>query len=71
MDALQQIRDHFGKPVYVNSGYRCDRHNKAVGGTSDSYHIKGMAAVIAYQKKNGLTTDGEVGINTWKMLLNV
>ena len=56
VDALQQIRDHFGKPVYVNSGYRCDRHNKAVGGTSDSYHIKGMAADISVED----TAPGEV-----------
>lgn len=44
---LQQIRDHFGKPVTINSGYRCDTHNKNVGGASGSYHIKGMAADIA------------------------
>lgn len=28
-------------------------------------------AIIAYQKKNGLTADGEVGINTWKKILGV
>lgn len=44
---LQKIRDHFGKPVTINSGYRCATHNKAVGGATRSYHTKGMAADIA------------------------
>lgn len=41
---LQQIRDHFGKPVVITSGYRCPSHNLAVGGTSSSYHTKGQAS---------------------------
>lgn len=28
-------------------------------------------AVIAYQKKHGLVADGEVGLNTWKKILNI
>jgi peptidoglycan hydrolase-like protein with peptidoglycan-binding domain len=44
---LQKIRDHFGKPVTINSGYRCPTHNKRIGGTPGSYHAKGMAADIA------------------------
>lgn len=43
---LQKIRDHFGKPVYINSAYRCAKHNRAVGGSTNSYHTKGMAADI-------------------------
>lgn len=43
---VQKIRSHFGKPVIINSGYRCAKHNKAVGGASGSYHTKGMAADI-------------------------
>jgi hypothetical protein len=30
-----------------------------------------QAAIIAYQKSNGLAADGEVGINTWRKLLSV
>lgn len=41
---LQRIRDHFGKALVITSGYRCDRHNKAVGGAAGSYHVKGQAA---------------------------
>lgn len=43
---LQQIRDHFGKAVIITSAYRCAKHNAAVGGASNSYHTKGMAADI-------------------------
>lgn len=44
---LQKIRDHFGKPVTINSGYRCATHNKRVGGATSSRHAKGQAADIA------------------------
>ena len=46
VDILQKIRNHFGKPVNVNSGYRCATHNKNVGGVSSSNHTKGKAADI-------------------------
>ena len=32
-----------GKPIKVLSWCRCEQHNSAVGGASDSYHMKGMA----------------------------
>lgn len=40
---IQKIRDHFGKPVTINSGYRSKAHNKKVGGASNSFHVKGRA----------------------------
>lgn len=43
---LQLIRNHFGKPITINSGYRCADHNKAVGGASKSRHTLGQAADI-------------------------
>lgn len=45
---LQKIRDHFGRSVNVNSGYRCAKHNAdpKVGGSPSSHHVKGMAADI-------------------------
>lgn len=46
VDYLQKIRNHFGKPVTINSAYRCPTHNKKVGGASGSYHTKGMAADV-------------------------
>ena len=43
---LQVIRNYFGKSVTINSGYRCAKHNKSVGGTTNSKHCSGMAADI-------------------------
>lgn len=46
VERLQQIRDHFGTAVNINSGYRCEAHNAKVGGSKTSHHMKGMAADI-------------------------
>jgi len=46
VDVLQKIRDHFGKPVKINSAYRTVSWNAKQGGSSSSYHCKGMAADI-------------------------
>ena len=45
---LQPVREHFGKSVTVNSGYRSPELNSspAVGGSKTSDHCKGMAADI-------------------------
>ena len=43
---LQPVRDHFGKGVKVNSGFRHPQVNAAVGGSKTSDHCKGMAADI-------------------------
>ena len=45
---LQPVREHFGKSVNVNSGYRSPELNSspAVGGSKTSDHCKGMAADI-------------------------
>ena len=43
---LQCIREHFGKPVYITSGYRTAAHNRAVGGAVYSQHQYGRAADI-------------------------
>lgn len=45
-NVLQPIRDAYGKPIVVTSGYRCPELNKAVGGVATSEHMKGMAADI-------------------------
>ena len=43
---LQPVRNHFGKSVTVNSGYRSPEINAAVGGSKTSDHCKGQAADI-------------------------
>lgn len=47
VEILQKIRDAFGKPVHINSGYRCPKHNEKVGGAPGSYHTYGQAADIS------------------------
>lgn len=46
VELLQKIRDYFGKPITITSAYRTPEHNRKVGGSSGSYHVKGMAADI-------------------------
>jgi zinc D-Ala-D-Ala carboxypeptidase len=43
---LQPVRDHFGKGVKVNSGFRSPESNAAVGGSKTSDHCLGRAADI-------------------------
>lgn len=43
---LQAIRDHFGKPVVISSGFRTAAHNRTVGGAAYSQHCYGRAADI-------------------------
>ena len=45
-DVLQPLRDAWGEPLFINSGYRCLELNKAVGGAATSQHTKGMAADV-------------------------
>ena len=43
---LDPLREWYGQPIYVNSGYRCAELNEAVGGVQGSFHVRGMAADI-------------------------
>ena len=43
---LDPLREKFGKPIIVTSGYRCKELNKAVGGAAKSQHMSGEAADI-------------------------
>ncbi len=45
-EVLDPVREAYGKPIYVNSGYRCEKHNAAVGGVPRSQHLVGEAADI-------------------------
>ncbi len=66
MEVLQPLRDKWGGPLTINSGYRCPALNAKVGGVSTSQHLKGEAADIAapdpyklaaLAKNNGLPYD--------------
>ena len=43
---LDPLREAYGRPIYVNSGYRCPALNRAVGGVAHSQHLTGEAADI-------------------------
>ena len=43
---LDPLREWYGKPIAVNSGYRCPQLNRLVGGAASSQHLKGEAADI-------------------------
>lgn len=45
-DVLQKIRDAFGRPIVINSAFRCEKLNNAVGGAKNSDHKYGAAADI-------------------------
>lgn len=50
-NVLDPLRETWGGPLIVNSGYRCKALNSAVGGSSTSDHMKGKAADIVPKNK--------------------
>lgn len=44
LGVIDGLREHYGKPIKITSGYRCAELNRLVGGVSDSAHIIGYAA---------------------------
>lgn len=45
-NVLDPLREAYGKPITINSGFRSPALNKRVGGAATSDHLKGMAADI-------------------------
>ena len=45
-EVLDPLREAYGRPIRVNSGYRCPKLNNLVGGTPNSQHMRGEAADI-------------------------
>jgi hypothetical protein len=54
-NVLQPLRDAMGESIKIGSGYRCPQLNKAVGGVSNSQHMKGEAVDLCIDgdKKKG------------------
>ena len=46
IDALEKLRAIVGKPLVINSGFRCKTHNAKIGGAVDSRHTFGDAADV-------------------------
>jgi zinc D-Ala-D-Ala carboxypeptidase len=47
IEVLDGARDLAGVPFKINCGCRCEKHNKIVGGVTDSAHCKGLAVDIS------------------------
>lgn len=54
LDALEDVRAHFGASVVLNCACRCPKHNAEVGGEDHSQHLFGKAADI---KVTGVSPD--------------
>ena len=75
-DQLQILRDGLGAPIHITNAYRCESHNKAVGGAKNSQHLQGKAAdlqvagidskdlhfTIEAFIKDGIMLDGGLGL---------
>jgi len=49
---FQPIREHFGVPIYISSGYRSKALNEAIGGSPTSFHSHGMALDLDQDGRN-------------------
>lgn len=54
-DVLDPLRERWGGPIIVSSGYRSHALNERVGGAAASYHLTGCAADVYPQ--NGLAAE--------------
>jgi uncharacterized protein YcbK (DUF882 family) len=46
LERLDKAREYANTPFIISSGFRCEFHNREVGGTGTSSHLKGVAADI-------------------------
>ena len=63
-NCLDIIREKYGKPITISSGYRCLSLNKIVGGASTSQHTKGQAADLKGKNRQ----ENEIIFNIIKQL---
>jgi hypothetical protein len=55
-EVFDKVREHFGVPIYISSGYRSAALNKAIGGSATSDHNNGKALDLDQDGKgNGVT----------------
>lgn len=57
---FQPIREYFGKPIYVSSGYRSEALNNAIGGSPTSQHSKGQALDIDQDNRNSSVSNTDI-----------
>lgn len=51
LNILDPLREAYGEPIIVNSGYRSVELNRAINGAKSSQHVKGQAADITGKSK--------------------
>ena len=57
---FQPIREHFGVPIYISSGYRSPALNEAIGGSPRSFHSHGMALDLDQDGRNKGVSNADV-----------
>ena len=57
---FQPIREHFGVPIYITSGYRSKALNEAIGGSKTSFHSHGMALDLDQDGRNRGVSNADV-----------
>jgi uncharacterized protein YcbK (DUF882 family) len=55
IDALEKLRAIVNKPLHIVSGFRCRKHNEAVGGEPNSMHCLAIAADVSIPE--GMTAE--------------
>ena len=60
-NVLDPLREAFGAPIYVNSGYRCAALNVLVGGVATSQHLRGEAADVTAGSR-------DANVRLWRLL---
>lgn len=77
---LEDVRAHFCKPVNINCGTRCTRHNDEVGGAEFSWHLSGHAADITiigvnpnlvYEYLNGRPYADLIGLGSYSNFTHI
>ena len=66
LSLLQVIRDAWGGPIIISSGYRCPELNKKVGGASNSDHVYGAAVDF-----HTVSNSKEENHKLWNMITSV
>lgn len=55
INIFQPLREAFGSPIYVSSGYRSGELNTAIGGSARSQHVEGRALDLDADVYGGCT----------------
>ena len=60
VEVFDKVREHFGVPIYISSGYRSEALNKAIGGSKNSDHNLGRALDLDQDGHGNGVTNMEV-----------